>query len=340
MAQQHVFPRWRGVNLLGMFCSETSRYRDFRSPGYYPEDDFRMIADWGFDFVRLPLSYRVWSDADDPYTIKEERLAPLDEAVYFGEKYGLHVNIAMHRLPGYCVNDDEKPEETGSLFHGGEALEAAVYQWEQLARRYAQVSADRLSFNVINEPNRSITPEQYRVVNERVIRAVRSVTPDRLFILDGINYGDTPPVHAMRHFENCGYSCRGYEPRRLTHYDGTGGAFPLWPDTRKYDDDGERTVCDRGELEQFFGTWAALAEVLGVGVHCGEMGVLYQCPHDIACRWLTDVLEVLKSCNIGYAIWNLRGKFGIMDNGRTDVEMKSYHGHLLDEKMLKILQTY
>ena len=45
-ARQCVFPRWRGFNLLGMFCSETSEYRDFRSPGYYTEEDFKMIADW------------------------------------------------------------------------------------------------------------------------------------------------------------------------------------------------------------------------------------------------------------------------------------------------------
>ena len=106
--KQGIFPRWRGFNLLGMFCSESSEYRDFRSPGYYTEEDFKMISDWGFDFVRLPLSYRIWSDISDPYKIDEGKIAPLDEAVYFAEKYGLYVNIAMHRLPGYCVNQDEK----------------------------------------------------------------------------------------------------------------------------------------------------------------------------------------------------------------------------------------
>lgn len=341
MAKQTVFPRWRGFNLLGMFASETSDYRDFRSPGYYVEEDFKMIADWGFDFVRLPLSYRVWSDASDPYTIREEQLAPLDEAVSLGEKYNLHVNIAMHRLPGYCVNTDEHPEETGRLWQGGEALDAAVYQWTEIAKRYAGIRSDRLSFNVINEPNRQISPAEYRSVCQGVIDGVRKITPDRLFILDGVNYGDTPPVYAMRHFENCGYSCRGYEPRRLTHYDGTPGCeIPIWPDSRKFDGDGERTVCDRREMEEFFGIWAALSEAMQVGVHCGEMGVHYACPHDVACRWLTDVLAILKSYNIGFALWNLRGKFGIMDNGRTDVELKSFHGHTLDEKMLKILQKY
>lgn len=339
--KQEILPRWRGFNLLGMFCSKDSKANDFRSPGYYVEEDFKMLADWGFDFVRLPISYRLWSDVKNPYEISEEKISPLDEAIYFADKYGMQINIAMHRLPGYCVNNDEKIEEPYNLWSDKEALEASVYQWSQIAKRYRDVSTKSLSFNVINEPNRIITPSQYRNVNEAVINEVRKITPERFFILDGICYGDIPPVDAMRYFENCGYSLRGYSPRRVTHYGIREGCeYPKWPDVRKIDARGEQAICDRAELEKFFGMWASLSSVLGVGVHCGEMGVYYKCPHEVAMRWLEDVLDVLKSYNIGYAFWNLRGKFGIMDNGRTDIEMKNYNGHTLDEKMLKLLQKY
>ena len=341
MYQQSIFPRWRGFNLLGMFCSETSEYRDFRSPGYYVEEDFKMIADWGFDFVRLPLSYRLWSSVDNPYDIDDEKLAPLDQAIYYGEKYGLHVNLAMHRLPGYCINHDEQVEEKGNLWQGGESLEAAAYQWKQMAKRYQTVGTDRLSFNVINEPDKSMNIEQYQMVNARVIDEVREITPDRLFILDGIAYGDIPPVNAMRDFENCGYSCRGYEPRNITHFGVSDEReLPQWPAERKPEEKGNWAIHDRAEIERFFRMWAALADALKVGVHCGEMGVYYKCPHDVACRWLEDMMQALKGYNIGYAFWNLRGKFGIMDNGRTDTEMKNFYGHKLDEKMLRILQKY
>lgn len=338
---QSVFPRWRGFNLLGMFCSSSSEYRDFRSPGYFTEEDFKMISDWGFDFVRLPLSYRLWSEVNDPYKIDENKISPLDEAVYLAQKYGLHVNIAMHRLPGYCVNTDEREEERGNLWKDSDMLAASVFQWSEIAKRYKDVSSDRLSFNVINEPNRDITPYEYKHVSEAVINEVRKITPERLFILDGICYGDIPPVDAMRYFENCGYSCRGYEPRRLTHYfGGENEEIPKWPDMRKFDANGDFTLRGREDLEKFFGMWASLSSALGVGVHCGEMAVYHKCPHDVAMRWLEDTLDVLKSYNIGWAFWNLRGKFGIMDSGRDDIQMKSYNGHLLDEKMLKLLQKY
>jgi aryl-phospho-beta-D-glucosidase BglC (GH1 family) len=49
---QKMLPRWRGFNLLDMFT--------MRSRGDFREDDFRWMRDWGFDFVRLPMCYRLW----------------------------------------------------------------------------------------------------------------------------------------------------------------------------------------------------------------------------------------------------------------------------------------
>lgn len=50
---QAGLPRWRGFNLLGMYTTGHE--------GYFLEEDFQLIAELGFDFVRLPLSYRTWT---------------------------------------------------------------------------------------------------------------------------------------------------------------------------------------------------------------------------------------------------------------------------------------
>lgn len=62
--------------------------------------------------------------------------------------------------------------------------------------------------------------------------------------------------------------------------------------------------------------------------------------HKVVLAWLRDVLEVLTSYNIGYAIWNFRGPFGILDSGREDVNYESFHGHALDRQMLSLLQKF
>ena len=47
-------PRWRGFNLLEKFMAG--------NPRPFREEDFDWIADLGFNFVRLPMDYRCWTD--------------------------------------------------------------------------------------------------------------------------------------------------------------------------------------------------------------------------------------------------------------------------------------
>ena len=69
----HALPRWRGFNLLEKFM--VGNQRPFR------EEDFAWIAELGFDFVRLPLDYRCWTDPADWTRLRENVLQEIDEAV-------------------------------------------------------------------------------------------------------------------------------------------------------------------------------------------------------------------------------------------------------------------
>ncbi|MFA0781283.1 MAG: hypothetical protein RJAPGHWK_002809, partial [Candidatus Fervidibacter sp.] len=92
-------PRWRGFNLLGMFVHGANWVE-----GRFDERDFEWVAELGFNFVRLPLDYRFWADPTDWAKICEDALKPIDDAIKFGEKWGIHVQLNFHRAPGYCVN--------------------------------------------------------------------------------------------------------------------------------------------------------------------------------------------------------------------------------------------
>ena len=60
-------------------------------------------------------------------------------------------------------------------------------------------------------------------------------------------------------------------------------------------------------------------------------------PHPVALAWLEDALTVLNEYGIGWALWNLRGPFGVLDSGREDVEYEDLDGHKLDRAMLDVL---
>ena len=52
---------------------------------------------------------------------------------------------------------------------------------------------------------------------------------------------------------------------------------------------------------------------------------------------MTDLLALWYDAGCGWAMWNLRGFFGIVDSGRDDVVYEDFRGHKLDRKMLELL---
>ncbi len=146
-----TIPRRRGFNVQGRFPAPGVAL----SKPAFEEWDFQALAEWGFDFVRLPLSYWDWGSPDDWDRFDEQRLAEIDRVVELCGRLGIHVNLCLHRIPGYCVNDRhlERADLFGDEAAGARAaLDAAVHHWRTLARRYASRSNRELSFDLLNEP--------------------------------------------------------------------------------------------------------------------------------------------------------------------------------------------
>ncbi|MDD3546038.1 MAG: glycoside hydrolase, partial [Kiritimatiellae bacterium] len=72
----------------------------------------------------------------------------------------------------------------------------------------------------------------------------------------------------------------------------------------------------------------------------GEFGAFNHTPHDIVLAWMEDNLKLWREHGLGWALWNFRGAFGILDSGRADVQYEDFHGHKLDRKMLNLLLKY
>src|SRR5690606_1756968 len=116
--------------------------------GKFDVDHFRWIADWGFDFVRLPLSYRWWSSPAAPDRINAAAFEPIDEAINHSQRHGLHLSLNLHHVPGYCINegvrDDFMPPEPFNLWRDAAARACFVRHWEFIAQRYRGIAAPQL----------------------------------------------------------------------------------------------------------------------------------------------------------------------------------------------------
>ena len=59
------------------------------------------MAQWGFNFARLPCSYLIWSNKLNWMSVDELALQPLDQAIQWGRQYKIHINLNLHHVPGY-----------------------------------------------------------------------------------------------------------------------------------------------------------------------------------------------------------------------------------------------
>lgn len=316
-------PRWRGFNLLEKFNAGRQ--------GPFVETDFEWIHGWGFDFVRLPMDYRCWTDAGDPSQLKENVLKEIDQAVEFGRQHKVHVSLNLHRAPGYTV---ARPPEKLDLWTSEEAQRQFDFQWSQFARRYKGIPSEQLSFNLVNEPAR-IKSEAYAKVVRRVVGAIREVDPQRLVIADGLSWG-REPVYELADLK-IAQSTRGYEPMGISHYKASWVGAQNWPEPTWPLKQKNRVIDRQWLRKDRIEPWKKLA-AQGVGVHVGEWGAFNKTPHAVVLGWMRDCLSLWQEAGWGWALWNFRGSFGILDSGRSDVNYADHKGHKLDRQMLELLQ--
>ncbi len=344
-------PRWKGFNLLDFFNPDPRMRRQHST-----EEHFRWMADWGFDFVRVPMAYPYYVEFDrsrpilpeEVVRISVERVHEILAVVEAANRQGLHVSLNLHRAPGFCVNAGF--EEPYNLWHDAEAMEAFLFHWGYWAKLLRSKTRAQVSFDLLNEPcfredmndqfsRRSAVPKDlYRNLIVKGFDTIRMANPRHLVIADGNNIG-TQVIDNIADLE-VAQSCRGYAPGLVSHYKAPWvfqhpDTLPevTWPSI----DNG--VVQDKAWLREQFAPWIALANQ-GVGVHCGECGAWKETPHDVALAWMDDMFSILTDHGIGFALWEFDGTFGILNSGRKDVDYEDWYGHRLDRKMLELLRKF
>jgi len=346
--KHNILPKWKGFNLTDFFSPTPNKNRITTT-----EDQFKWMADWGFDFVRIPMAYPFYLDIDPSkditpdqvYNINEEALEKVDMLVFIAHKYNLHVSMNLHRAPGYCINAGF--HEPFNLWKDKKAQKAFYWHWEMWSKRYKNISRKKISFDLLNEPamiedmnnqhsKKTIVPgDLYAKVAQKAAKTIWKQNPDHLVIADGNQVG-SKVIPEIAHLP-IAQSCRGYYPGIISHYK----APWAMKDTEnvpelKYPGQVGDQYLSRDMLEKFYKPWIELVNS-GVGVHCGECGCYSKTPHDIFLAWFGDVIDILSSNDIGFALWNFTGSFGILDTGRDDVDYEDWYGHKLDRKLLDLI---
>ncbi len=349
--KKNKLPYWRGFNLTDFNTPNPANQRRFTT-----EDHLKWMRDWGFNFVRLPIAYPFYLNFDRSKNITPEEVYKIDNAavdrvdnlVQMAHKNNLHVSLNLHRAPGYCINAGFN--EPYNLWKDQQAQDAFYFHWNMWAKHYKHVSSKKISFDLLNEPSMredmnnqlsksgAVPGEVYRKVAKAASETIRKEKKRRLVIADGNKVGNDP-IHEITDL-NIAQSCRGYYPHAISHYkapwankDPDKLPLPTYPGQI-----GNQNF-NRQSVENYYKPWIELMHK-GVGVHCGECGCWNKTPHNVFLTWFNDVLDILSSNKIGFALWEFIGDFGILNSGRADVAYEDWNGYKLDRKLLNLLQKY
>ncbi len=326
LLSKNTLRKYHGFNLLNYFM--VHRKKPFQ------KEEFALIHELGFNYVRLPMDYRCWTDEKSLYKVREEDLQEIDKAIEFGKEYEIHICLNFHRAPGWTV---AKPEEPMNLWEDKEALNICAYHWKIFAERYKDIPSSQLSFNLLNEPG-GISAEKHKKVVGKLVETIRNVDKERPIHCDGRLWGVAPPDELVG--LDIIADLHEYQPFLITHYKASwvgqwdGVPVPDYPYK-------EKTFMwnKEGIEKRIIKPWKEL-ENKGVPIFVGEFGAYNQTPHKAVMNWLEDVLSIFHEAGWGWAMWNFMGTFGPINSDRSDVEYEEWKGYKVDRKMMDLLQKF
>lgn len=311
----------KGIN-LGGWLSQCD-YSQKRYETFITEEDFKQIAGWGFDHVRLPFDYELL-EKDSGETL-DENFKYLDRAVAWGNSYKLNVILDLHKTIGYDFNDFGNSEKN-NLFQSDFAKERFLSLWDRVSARYAK--APNVAFELLNEVTDLSFIEPWNELIVRAVETIRKNAPETPILYGGVCWNSATYVKNLvpPPSSNIIYTFHLYEPLLFTHQKApwvkpldNGKDIPYTTDMEFFRKNskclglvGENLCRSQAKTmgPEFFTEFLAdaneYAKLQGVPLYCGEYGVIDRADSNETVKWFRNVQEVFRWFDIGNAIWSYK----------------------------------
>jgi endoglucanase len=270
---QHEFKE-RLVELMGV--EKTEAFFDAWLANHCTKADIDSLAAWGFNSVRLPMHYNLFTlpIEDEPVqgeqTWLEKGFAMTDSLLSWCASNNIYLILDLHAAPGgqgynaaICDYDPDKP----SLWESEDNRIKTVALWGKLAERYSDEPWIG-GYDLINEVNWDLPGGvMLRELYEDITEAIRAVDTNHIIFIEGNWFandftGLTPPWD-----DNMSYSFHKY-----WNYNDNPGSIQWVLDMR---------------------------EQHNVPLWMGESG-------ENSNVWFTDAIHLFEDNNIGWSWWPMK----------------------------------
>ncbi len=154
---------------------------------YVTAQDIQQIADWGYNHIRLPFSYKFL----DPDTISpifvDDGYEIIDQCLEWCKTAGLYMILDMHCAPGGQNHGNISDSDGTARLWTEEKYQIKIIDiWKEIAERYADEEWI-IGYDLINEP---VLPEGYNGLDLRTLymqirSKIRQVDNNHIIFIEG-----------------------------------------------------------------------------------------------------------------------------------------------------------
>jgi aryl-phospho-beta-D-glucosidase BglC (GH1 family) len=269
--------------------------------------DIDSMASWGFNSVRIPMHYRLFTLPVDAEPVKgentwlEKGFDMLDSLLSWCKVNKIYLILDLHAAPGGQGNDlnisDRDPSKP-SLWQSEANQQKTIALWKKLAEHYANEPWIG-GYDIINEPNwgfedsmdrhglKEKTNAPLRKLMMDITKTIRTVDKRHIIIIEGNGWGNN------------------YK-----------GVLPPWDDNmvlsfhKYWNNTTEASI--RGQLD--------LREKYNIPLWLGESG-------ENSDTWFTEAIHLAETHDIGWSWWPLK-KMGY--NNPLEIKIPRGYQRMLD----------
>lgn len=269
--------------------------------------DIDSLAAWGFNSVRLPMHYNLYTLSADEEPVKgkdtwlEKGFAMTDSLLSWCRSNKMYLIPDLHATPGGQGNDlaiSDRDSSKPALWESEINKQKTIALWRRLAQRYAN-EAWIGGYDIINEPNWGFEDpkEDFRGIKEKkneplkelmiaITKAIREVDKKHIIIIEGNGFGNN------------------YQ-----------GILPPWDSNMVLSFHKYGNFNTTGSIKNFLDLRARY----NVPVWLGESG-------ENSNTWFTEAIQLAEDNGIGWAWWQLK-KMGI--NNPLEIKRPAGYDKLL-----------
>ncbi len=256
-------------------ADDTQVFYDTWLANHVSKSDIDSLKSWGFNSVRLPMHYNLFTLPIEEEPIQgentwlEKGFILTDSLISWCAQNEMYVVLDLHAAPGgqgYDQGISDYDTSKPSLWESNLNKAKTVALWGQLAQRYKN-EAWVAGYDLLNEPNWNLNGNTaLRSLYQQITTAIRAVDTQHMIFIEG-NW-----------FAN----------------DFT-GLTPPWDDNLVYSPHKYWSINDQASIQ-----WVLdIREQFDVPLYLGESG-------ENSNVWFTDAISLLEKNGIGWAWWPMK----------------------------------